>query len=459
MKFLYRERSRSRCAELGKFCVDMELSDEFIPYGDKKFVFKKLLKLPLPVLGHLVMHWASKYGTDSGQHVGNLESIIENLQKRKVKRNVLASRILLEYWPKGLYLYQLAQIDCYLLVHRPSIFYWISSSITNANNESQVVHLRLDSFIKSLKEDLQKFYLCNIHSFRHPTLQLVILRIQLFDYSNIFQQKSSLNIRSDAPLERQLVSRSPYYVAFPSNSSNIVHSPDEDSYSNLILQSVQKVLSQREPVLLRLNERRAIKSLETMQILRGASRYTNALGPWSCYADTSFEVSPLGLIESHQAIKGKRVLNPDDSYNDESTPEVKRLRFEKTMLRFKGSKKGVRAKKVYALKKLSDRIHNPDKSVSSYAEKQTTVSQYASLVPVEKTEFTLKNQVPESTDQVVIKFRFRGNDIFGGLHELCDKQLIDIDKVPGWLAGENGVESGTIDEGMFTRDTNRGGLL
>ena len=97
--------------------------------------------------------------------------------------------------------------------------------------------------------------------------------------------------------------------------------------------------------------------------------------------------------------------------------------------------------------------------MSSYAEKQTTVSQYASLVPVEKTEFTLKNQVPESTDQVVIKFRFRGNDIFGGLHELCDKQLIDIDKVPGWLAGENGVESGTIDEGMFTRDTNRGGLL
>lgn len=445
----------------------MELSDELIPYGDRKFVLRKLSKLPLSVLGHLVIHWASKYGTECEIQLDRLKVVIENLQKRKARRQVLSSRILLEYWPRGLYLYQLAQIDCYLLVHRPALFYWISSSVTNAKDERQVVHLQLEKFVASLTEDLQKFYMCNVHTFEHPTLPLIVLRIQLFDYSNKFRPNpSSLHpasgayVRSDASIERQLISRSPYYVAFPSNSTNIIHSPNEDSYSNLIMQSVQKVLSDREPLLLSLNQSNPVRSLETMQILRGASRYSKSLGPWSCYASTSFEVSPLGQLERHQAVTGKRVINSDDSLCDESIPEIKRLRLEKTMLRFKGTKKGIKARKAYELKRFSDRIHNPDKkSEDQYGERQAAVSEYASLVPVEKADFTLKNQISDSQDRIVIKFKFRGNDVFGGLHELCDKQLIDIDRVPGWLTGENGTDSGTVEDGEFTSDINKGGLL
>lgn len=445
--------------------IDMDSLDEFMPYGDKKSTFKKLIKLPLAVLGHLVLHWASKYGTETGMHIEKLQYVIETLQKRKVKRNVLASRVLLEYWPRGLHLYQLAQIDCYLVVHRPALFYWKSSTIYDASNERHIVRFTLEKLIGGLKQDLSKFYLCNVHSFEHPTLPLLVLRIQLFDRSNKFRPQSAEMptgdyISSNSFIERGLTTRSPFYVAFPSNSSSIIHSPDGDTYSNLILQSIQRVLSYTKPILLKLDETNAVRSLESMQILRGVSRFSHSLGPWSCYADTSFEVSPLGQIEKHQAVTGKRILTPDDLSEDEGLPGAKKPRFEKSMLRFKGSKEGVKAKKAYELKKFSSRIHNPDKdSQCSPTAVQASVSQYTSLVPVEKIDLTLKNKVSESQDHVMIKFKFRGNDVFGGLHELCDRQLLNIDNVPGWLTGENGVESGTIENGEFIRDANRGGLL
>lgn len=448
------------------------LSDDFVPQIERNIIMRKLLKLPLPVLCHLVSHWAMKYGTELKLDLESLNSTLDSLRKRKVKRRVLATRILLEYWPKGLHLYQLAQVDCYLLVHRPNSYYWNSSTAWNAKNEKSIVQLDFDRFVTNFRIDLQKFYLSDVHTFRHPDLPLMILRVQLFDYNNAFISKSpNLNLngdrvlphpapRSDLSSGLQLISRSPYYIAFPMNSPNIIHSPDDDSYAKLIMQSVQKNLSDREPIILRINQSNTVRSLEAVQLLQGVSRYSNSLGPWACYADTSFEITPLSKIEEHQSIKGKRVLVRDDLPDDSVSHEVIRLRHEKAMIRFKGSKVGVRNRKAYELKRFTNRIHNPDKEISNPPIiNPQAISKYSSLVPVEKVDFTFKSEKPESNGNISIKFKFRGKDVFGGLHELCDKQLINVDKVPGWLAGENGVDSGFVVEGNFIKKTSKGGLL
>lgn len=442
----------------------MELADRLVPYNDKKSLLRKLLKLPLPVLSDLVVHWASKYGTASGTHLDKLQISLEALQRQKVKRRVLATRIILDYWPHGMHLYQLAQVDCYLLVHRPLIHYWTSSTAWNARNEKQIMHLDFDTFVQRLKEDLQALYLCNVHSFRHPEMPLLVCRVQLFDYSNKFQPdhvtSSGGSTSLSDLLQRQLVSRSPFYIGFPLNSPNIVHSPDEDSYAKLIMQSVQKIFSQREPVILKANQSIAVRSLEALQILHGASRHTNALGPWSSYADVSFEVSPLAKVEEHESVNGKRVLLNVDEVADDILPEAKRLRQERAMVRFKGSSKGVMQRKAYEVKRFSGLIHNPNKEPSpSSGGNDLTISKYSSLIPVERVEFTLKNEIPPSSEQVSIKVKFRGNDVFGGLHELCDRELIQVENVPGWLAGENGADSGTITEGDFVNGMQKGGLL
>lgn len=441
----------------------MELTDRLVPYNDRRYVLRKLLKLPLVVLGQLALHWASKYGTESALQIDGLRAFIETLQRRKVKRRVLATRIVLEYWPRGMYLYQLAQIDCYLLVHRPLSHYWTSSTAWNARNEKQVVRLDFDTFVRCLKEELQKMYLCNVHSFEHPDIPLLICRVQLFDYSNKFRADLSQADHDgaiDLAIKRQLISRSPYYIAFPMNSPNVVHSSDEDSYAQLILQSVQKILCRVEPVILRADRSIAVRSLEALQILKGPSRHSNSLGPWGSYANVSFEISPLDKTEDHESLKGKRVLVSDSSPQDDSLPEAKRLRRERVMIRFKGSSKGVINRKAYEMKRFGARIHNPDKENSdSFDGDKCQISKYSSLIPVEKVEFMVSNELAQSTKQVSIKYRFQGNDVFGGLHELCDRELISVEKVPGWLAGENGPDSGTITNGEFVRNEQKGGLL
>ena len=192
------------------------------------------------------------------------------------------------------------------------------------------------------------------------------------------------------------------------------------------------------------------------------------MGPWECYADANFEQSPLHDIEKHQGLVGKRVLmrDFDDSFltNDENfygkeEPDIRRLRLEKNMIKFKGSVKGVMDEKYDSLKEFNEHVHNienGEKKVNS--EKTVYVSRYTSLVPVEKVGFTIKNEI--SNRMITMKLKFSGSDIFGGLHELCDRNLIDVDKVPGWLAGENGTFSGTILNGEFHQElVTKGGLL
>lgn len=453
----------------------MELDDDYVLKNERRNLLKKLLRLPLSVLCHLVTHWASKYGTANNVDLETLTFNMQTLEKRKVKRRLLGMKILLEYWPNGLSLYQLAQIDCYTLVYKPKLYLWNSSTAWNAKNERQVLHTNFDKFTMNLREDLQKFYLSNIHIFEHPDLPLMICRVQLFDRNNSFLTsfptvKESTNLGSsltsndksvgvETASDHQLISRSPYYIAFALNSPNIIHSPDDDSYAQLILQSVQKTLSDREPIVLKVNQTNPVRSLEAMQVLQGVSQFSSSLGPWSTYAQTSFEISPLDSIEKHQCVKGKRVLIDDDTSDNEDSQEIKRLRLERNMIRFKGSRKGIEARKAYEVRKINARIHNPDKESSSWGDQLKSITKYTSLVPVEKVSFTATKGLTNSQKQISLKFKFRGKDIFGGLHELCDKRLIDSSRVPGWLAGENGVDSGTIIDGDFVKEIKRGGLL
>lgn len=441
----------------------MNPGDEYIPHHEAKFIIRKLMRLSLEVQCHLVLQWGSKYGVESGINLKQLSEELEKLRRKAVPRRVLASKILLEYWPHGLCLYQLAQIDCYLLVYKPKQYTWLASTAWNAKHEKQVLHIEFDRFASNLRQDLQKFYLSNIHTFKHPELSLMICRIQLFDHSKSSIEKEAHS--HDSPNSDQngkFASRAPYYVAFPLNAPYIIHSPESDSYSQLILQSIERTVSYRKPIILEPCETQPIKSLNSMYILFGVSRFSSSLGSWASYGETSFEVSPLGDVESHQSIRGKRVLidNVEDDSSDDSSvePEVKRSRLDKSMMRFKGSKYGFEKSGLTKIGKIKDHSYALDSVITLPAQSEnSTRSRYASLVPVEKVEFILKKDY-QSGEEVSIKFKFDGNDVFGGLHELCDTRQIDINKLPGWLTGENGADSGEIVNGDFFRDK-KGGLI
>ncbi|GAV55033.1 hypothetical protein ZYGR_0AS03560 [Zygosaccharomyces rouxii] len=424
----------------------MDLSDDFIPKQDRKVLLKKLGRLPLTVLCHLVEHWSHKYASANGMNPDELAHIMSGYLKRRANRKIVVTRILLEFWPQGLSLYQLAQIDSHTLVQRPNFLFWKSMTAIDPNGVKKVLNVDPDSFVHNLKQDIHRLYLSHIYIFKHLELPSIICRIQLFEPHSMVEKEG----------KPDLVSRSPYYVVFPMNSPNVIHSADDDSYAQLILQSVQRTIAERDPIVLRQNDDPPMKSLEVMHILKGVSRYSNSLGPWSKYADADFDISPLDDYENHISVKGKRVVA--GAYDDDD-PESERQRLENIMLRFKGSKKGVRAKKAYEVQRFNSRVRHLQKDVSK-TDTADTVSKYASLVPVSKVNFVDKQDLSNDRGQVSIRFKFRGSDVFGGLHELCDEGSIDIEKVPGWLTGENGLDSGTILNNEFIKEEKRkGGLI
>lgn len=426
----------------------MELNDDLIVKQDRRALLKKLTKLPLTVLCHLVVHWGSKFETANGTEPAVLSHEMHLLIRKRVNRKVVATSILLRFWPRGLVLYQLAQLDSYTLVCKPNSYFWKSSTAYNTKGEKQVISLNPESFVNNLKNDIHKLYLSHIYIFKHPELPMVVCRIQLFEPNGVVHSRHNP--------EPELVSRRPYYIAIPLNSPYIIHSPDDDSYAQLILQSVQKAIAERQHVVLKSNDEPPVRSLEVMHIVKGVSRFSHSLGPWSSYADASFDISPFGNPNNHISIKGKRLLVDGDVG---TSSEAKRLRSQNIMIRFKGSKEGVRAKKAYETQRFKSRIHHLQKDTSK-TDVPDTVNKYASLVPAEKVNFVDRKDLPNGEGQIALKFKFRGNDVFGGLHELCEKESIDIDKVPGWLAGENGLDSGTILNGTFIREERKkGGLL
>lgn len=441
----------------------MNIDDDYIPNVDKKIVLRNLLRLPLAVLCELSLKWSSKFGTAKTSHEHVIRSL-ERLKAKKAKRRTVAMKILLEYWPQGLNLFQLAQLDCHLIIYRPNSYYWKSSTAWNTKDEKMLLQIDPCNFISSLERDLAKLYMSHFYICEHPELPLIMCRVQLFDLNNEFLISSKHQPNDDTSLpevvvdytelaKKKTVSRKPYYLNFPLNSATIIHSPDTDLYSQLILQSVQRTISQRELLTLKPNEENPVRSLNSMHILHGVSRLANCLGTWASYANTNIEISPLDKPEKHKIVRGSVILD-DESRSEEA---AKNARMEKAMIRFKGSTNGVQSRKAYEAKRFNQRIYKLGTEEKVSMEEQIT-SKYESIIPVEKVQFWLKET--HNDEQIgTICIKLQGKDVFGGLHELCDKGMIDVNKIPGWLTGENGIDSGTIVDGVFQKIRKKGGLI
>ncbi|CAI4058668.1 Chl4p SKDI_04G4680 [Saccharomyces kudriavzevii IFO 1802] len=455
---------------------ELSLRDDYVPTSDASIVFKQLMKLPITILYDLTLSWFAKFGGSFDGDINLLAETLDLLIEKGVKRKVIVNRILYVYWPDGLNIFQLAEVDCHLMISKPDKYKWISSKAFQGNGKPYAIQLQPAKFMENLQTDLAKIYHCHVYMFKHPSLPALITRIQLFDNNNLFLNtsnmesinKESLYSKLDRSQGKTLISRRPYYVAFPLNSPAIFHSVDRDIYARLILQSISRTISERETIIFKLIQKIPMKSVHNMITSIGPSRFAESIGPWKCYADANFEHSPLHNYERHQGLTGKKVLirefddsflNGDEKLYRKEEPEVRRLRLEKNMTKFKGSPKGIIHEKYNTLKEFNERVHNirnGGKEVGS--DEVVYISRYSSLVPIEKVNFTLKKET--NNKLITVKFKFSGNDVFGGLHELCDRNLINVDKMPGWLAGENGSFSGTIANGEFLREqVAKGGLL
>ena len=457
------------------------LPNTYIPVLTQSTLINILLRLPRKALIELCYVWPKMVNTQpplgprqKGLHQRQWNKMIshdasEYRSNGKVTKRRIIDKIIFDYWPKGLNLLQLSQIDCQMIVERPNSYSWIAATVKDSSKKEVPVLLEPQTFLDQLAKDLSNLFMNYIYVCRHPKFPLVIIRIQVFDLQPI----GSVDAVSNRP---HIASHKPYFFAIPMNSPYIIHSPGNDLVNDIVMQAVEQNLSVGTKTILNIEvpeNQKPIKSLEAMHILYGSSRFGNSLGIWTPYADDSIDISPLGKPEDHQEaqLQEKESTMDQESIDQESTiNDLKKI----ANLKFKGSVDGkVKSQELFDLapnaepirkrrKKTLD-IYNAILDEEEQEDQHHEVpNEFTSIAPVQIVEFELQEKMNLANDTnneedhySSITMRLSGNDVFGGLHELStstsDKanQIIDPVKLPNWLTGEEGKTNGIIRNGRF----------
>lgn len=467
------------------------LPNTYIPVLPKKVLNNILSRLTRSSLLELMYIWPKLLNTqphiDKGQNKYKQKELnkkvlrevneIKHATSKFPKRKII-DKLLFEYWSNGLNLLQLSQVDCQLIVDRPNAYYWILSTVRDMDNKEVPVLLNPKTFLDQLAKELNLLYMTYIYVCRHPVFPLIIIRIQVFDLQPI-----NASNNANRP---HISSHRPYFLAVPMNSPHIIHSTGNDIVAKIVLQAVERNIPQNPRNLLRLEtspNQKPIRSLESMHILHGNSRFGNSLGIWTPYADATVDMLPLGPPEKHNLLQEKNESeNEDDDDNDDIG--LKKLK-QIANLRFKGSINGkLKSEKLFDdkeragnLRKRRTRMY--DSNLNSSDDEEGTEgfksgrNEFTSVAPIQYSEFIIKDEI-KTKDKVEnanplhqnemeednfsrITMKLNGLDVFAGLHEISTKttnktdMIIDPATIPCWLTGEEGTSCGVIKEGKFSK--------
>jgi central kinetochore subunit Mis15/CHL4 len=467
------------------------LPNTYIPVLPKKVLNNILSRLTRSSLLELMYIWPKLLNTqphiDKGQNKYKQKELnkkvlrevneIKHATSKFPKRKII-DKLLFEYWSNGLNLLQLSQVDCQLIVDRPNAYYWILSTVRDMDNKEVPVLLNPKTFLDQLAKELNLLYMTYIYVCRHPVFPLIIIRIQVFDLQPI-----NASNNANRP---HISSHRPYFLAVPMNSPHIIHSTGNDIVAKIVLQAVERNIPQNPRNLLRLEtspNQKPIRSLESMHILHGNSRFGNSLGIWTPYADATVDMLPLGPPEKHNLLQEKNESeNEDDDDNDDIG--LKKLK-QIANLRFKGSINGkLKSEKLFDdkeragnLRKRRTRMY--DSNLNSSDDEEGTEgfksgrNEFTSVAPIQYSEFIIKDEI-KTKDKVEnanplhqnemeednfsrITMKLSGLDVFAGLHEISTKttnktdMIIDPATIPCWLTGEEGTSCGVIKEGKFSK--------
>ncbi|KAH3671018.1 hypothetical protein OGAPHI_000729 [Ogataea philodendri] len=426
------------------------LSNSYIPPLAPQLVAKELAKLNQDSLFNLVDLWLKMAATQPkptkdqrAQGVTQKELLLyctetlTRLRDQKAPKRKLIDRLLVDYYPNGLNALQLAQIDIQMMVDKPANYSWVSSTAKVVADESTVLDdfvFSLDSqlFLDRLITNLSNLYLTHIYISRHPSFPLILIRIQMYEYVH-FKKSRSTDPNIADKNQPDILSRTPYYLAIPMSSPNLIHSAsnEDDLVSKIILQSVEMTLSSPfRQIQLHANPDPPVRTLEAIHVLKGVSRFGQSLASWTPYADGTVDINPLGLEADHLALNPSRLA---------ATTDKKQL---VASLKFKGSTAPIKSETLFE----SNRQPLKTRKLNN----ESTESSYASLVPVQFGEFIIEDTTTGSADPTNIKLRLLGNDIFAGMHELAVTDIVDPEKVPGWLTGSENSTVGRVKNGNLS---------
>ncbi|KAL4809112.1 centromere protein Chl4/mis15/CENP-N [Aspergillus unguis] len=405
------------------------------------------------------------------QTLNDVRNAYQELQVRKGGKREVIDRVLDGDWRKGITLRQLAMIDLRYLDDHPASLRWTALELTrigattNTNAQdgvdisASIPRLHASTFLNKLQEQISPLVKAHFYLGRSASLPLTFLRIFVTHspYQNPRQGAESLTDSSRV-----------MYVAFPDSCPYIYTSlasaagskPTASATVATDARSLQRIVRDAVPKALSLPHQRyalkstslTAKSLEALLSLRGPGRSNKANGAFSIFADAVLEGSPLDprpsntvSPEEHQKQtlqsdgKENNVLPTDNKEKEPEEPQpttLRRRRDLETDPRTAKKRKtavqsrfGTSGTSLHSapLDRLDARLLDPPQSST--------------------TSHSDDEEEDIDTSNSALSLTFTGTDVISGLRKLAELGIVNAERMPSWMTGEEGVSVAIVRKG------------
>ncbi|KAH8175675.1 kinetochore protein CHL4 like domain-containing protein [Sarocladium implicatum] len=421
-----------------------------------------------------------------------LEQLYTELQQQKGSKRDVVSRILEGDWRHGLTLYQLAMADLAYLDEHPTSQKWSAYKIVplkqlskdadeNENPKVDKQSLSIprfhpSTFLQALQAQILPDVKAHYHFHRPKDIPVLLLRIFVIDspYNSDLALSAAdvsgavANFDSSRSILLALPDGSPsLYVSRSQNTGAVVRG-ESKSLHGLIVDGVPKALSRPQERFTLKSTNLSSRNISALLDKKGPGRANSAGGGWSIYADEKIKISPMDTV----------LPSPPLSRGSSSSSNLKRAlpasRAEQASKRAKlvakarfGSSgrssdgKGVERFEVVlqdpfpisATRTAVDENDGHDDGEQDDTRRgagarRSTID--AALQQVDIHDHDGDEEGPGNSGWTPsLKLTFRGPHVFAGIRQLVEAGIVDGERMPGWMTGEDGVTLGAVRHGRI----------
>ena len=281
------------------------------------------------------------------------------------------------------------------------------------------------TFLKALKAEVSPLVKAHYYLHRLPEpWDLTVLRIYITGtpFSNDGKKNTGEHCADGArALYLAMPDSSPYiYVALSSASGSVKRKDDNNkaktpavdiaAMKKIILEAVPKALSRPQRRYAMESTNLSTRSLKTISAMRGNGRLERSTGVFGTFATADADATPLEARTDQERQMGEGQERNEKQFDRDARvrlrfgPEIRDVAFDRFNVRIQDMSTSPRTRK---------RRRAADKNADGEME------------------------------EVPISLNFSGADVFTGLRKLAelDDGFIDLDRLPAWMTGENGVSN------------------
>ncbi|KEY67426.1 hypothetical protein S7711_05954 [Stachybotrys chartarum IBT 7711] len=414
--------------------------------------------------------------------------LYQDMQEHNGSKRDVVSRITEGDWSHGLTMYQLAMADlCYLDEH-PSSQKWSAYEIvplqkpsTDTNDEQilKVDKLSLEIpqfhpaiFLQRLQEHVLPDVKAHYHFHRLKDVPVLLLRI--FVVESPYNSALSLASQGTGDQVSSLDSSRTIYLAFPDGSPALYMSKSQRtgaaalgearSLHGIIVDGVPKALSRPRHRYTLKSSNLASRNLEALLDKKGAGRTNAAGGGWSIYTgekqletplDTTLPTPPLSRESSASDANRKRQFPMRPSERAAKRAKiVAQGRFGNSAIVTDG--KGVE-KVEYVLRDpfpALDTSEDSENNVLGQAEDDSTGNRRRSHIDATLKQLAEDDGVSDDGHEPSgwapsVKITLQGPHVFAGIRQLVEAGIVDGERMPGWMTGEESITVGVVRKGRL----------